>query len=186
MTGSEKSKKIAVMGYQNVGKSSLCVQLVDGVFLTTYDPTIENTFHTSFKVQENEYDLELVDTAGQDEYSGFPEQYSMNIHGYILVYSITNEKSYDIVKDLYRKLLDMKGQVSVPVVLVGNKTDLSIERVISTDEGKKLADEWKAVFVETTAKKRENVNEVFKRTVMEIERSETIRGKSGNDKCVIS
>jgi len=176
-------KKIAVMGFQNVGKSSLCVQFVDGVFVSTYDPTIENTFQTSVKVGGDQYALELIDTAGQDEFSDFPEQYSMGIHGYILVYSITNERSLTTVRDLYRKLLDIKGRVNVPVVLVGNKTDLANSRVVTTDAGRRLAEGWGAVFVEVTAKSRENVTDVFTKVVMEIEKTTK---KRGDDKCVIS
>jgi len=174
------------MGYQNVGKSSLCVQFVDQVFVESYDPTIENTFRANVKVHGDEYTLELIDTAGQDEYSGIPEQYSMEIQGYILVYSITNDKSFDTCKDLYRKLLDVKGQVSVPVVLVGNKIDLHQQRVVSSEEGKRLADEWSAVFVETSAKKRDTVVDVFEKVIIEIEKSEGVPKPGGEPKCVIS
>lgn len=56
--------------------------------------------------------MELVDTAGQDEYSIFPAQYSMDIHGYVLVYSITSEKSFEVAQVIYDKILDMMGKVT--------------------------------------------------------------------------
>ncbi|KAH8292206.1 hypothetical protein KR054_007090 [Drosophila jambulina] len=150
-----KERNIAVMGYRSVGKSSLSIQFVEGQFVDSYDPTIENTFSTHTKVNSQEYTVKLIDTAGQDEYSIFPVQYSMDFHGYVLVYSITSQKSFEVVKIIYEKLLDVMGKKYVPVVLVGNKTDLHQERTVSTDEGKKLAESWRAAFLETSAKQNE-------------------------------
>ncbi|KAF4518282.1 hypothetical protein B566_EDAN005850 [Ephemera danica] len=128
-----KQRKIAVMGYRSVGKSSLSIQFVEGQFVDMYDPTIENTFSKMVRVRGEEYEVSLVDTAGQDEYSIFPTQYSLDIHGYVLVYSINSVKSFEIVQIIYDKLLDMTGKVNVPIVLVGNKTDLHMERVSVAD-----------------------------------------------------
>ncbi|KAG0714503.1 GTP-binding protein Rheb [Chionoecetes opilio] len=167
-----KTRKVAVMGYRSVGKSSLCIQFVDGQFVDSYDPTIENTFTKKLKVKGQEYGLELVDTAGQDEYSIFPAQYSINIHGYVLVYSITSEKSFQVAQVIYDKILDMMGKETIPVVLVGNKNDLHRERVVSTDQGRRLADSWKAAFLETSAMEHEAVSDIFSRAVLEIERAD--------------
>ncbi|KAL6435048.1 hypothetical protein ACFW04_005266 [Cataglyphis niger] len=150
-----KQRKIAIMGYRSVGKSSLSIQFVEGQFVDSYDPTIENTFTKSTRVNSQDYELKLVDTAGQDEYSIFPTQYSMDIHGYVLVYSITSAKSFEIVQIIYDKLLDITGKLHVPIVLVGNKTDLYVDRMITTDQGKRLANSWNAAFLETSAKQNE-------------------------------
>ena len=83
-----KQKKVALMGFREVGKSSLAIQFVEGQFPDCYDPTIENTFRKTVTVKRNEYELSLVDTAGQDEYTRFPSEYSVGMHGYVLVYSI--------------------------------------------------------------------------------------------------
>lgn len=68
-------------------------------------------FTKTCRVNGQEYDLKLVDTAGQDEYSIFPTQYTMDIHGYVLVYSITSLKSFEVVQIIYDKLLDVTGKV---------------------------------------------------------------------------
>lgn len=60
-----KSRKIAILGYRSVGKSSLTIQYVEGQFVDSYDPTIENTFTKLITVNGQEYHLQLVDTAGQ-------------------------------------------------------------------------------------------------------------------------
>ncbi|CAH0388161.1 unnamed protein product [Bemisia tabaci] len=179
-----KQRKIAIMGYRSVGKSSLSLRFVDGQFVDSYDPTIENTFAKTTRVANQEYDLDLVDTAGQDEYSIFPGQYSMDIHGYVLVYSITSPKSFEVVQVIYDKLLDMTGKIHVPLVLVGNKKDLHMERMISYEEGKRLADSWKAVFLEASAKQNEAVADIFHTILLEIDKANgDIQTKS---QCIIS
>ena len=101
---------------------------MQGQFVDSYDPTIENTFNKNMKIQGQDYDVLVVDTAGQDEYSMFPTQYAVDIHGYVLVYSIDSLRSFEIVKILYDKIVDMVGRTpKVPVVLVGNKKDLEVK-----------------------------------------------------------
>ncbi|MED6271736.1 hypothetical protein CHARACLAT_023423, partial [Characodon lateralis] len=75
-----------------LGKSSLTIQFVEGQFVDSYDPTIENTFTKTMTVNGQEYNLQLVDTAGQDEYSIFPESYTIDVNGYVLIYSVTSYK----------------------------------------------------------------------------------------------
>lgn len=173
-----------MMGYRSVGKSSLSIQFVEGQFVDSYDPTIENTFSKTTRVNSTDYEVKLVDTAGQDEYSIFPSTYSMDVHGYVLVYSITSSKSFEVIKLIYEKLLDVTGKVHVPLVIVGNKTDLHMERSVSSEEGKQLAQSWKAAFLETSAKQNESVADVFHTLLMEIEKADgNIQEKSN---CSIS
>jgi RAS family protein, putative len=127
-------------------------------------------FIKTVKLRGQEYYLKLVDTAGQDEYSIFPHTYAIDNHGYCLVYSINNVKSFDVIKIIYDKLLDMTGKVQVPIILVGNKLDLNSERVIPYEEGKRLADYMKAQFVEVSAKQNSAVNELFNSLLLMIEK----------------
>uniref|UniRef100_H2SH25 GTP-binding protein Rheb n=1 Tax=Takifugu rubripes TaxID=31033 RepID=H2SH25_TAKRU len=148
-----KSRKIAILGYRSVGKSSLTIQFVEGQFVDSYDPTIENTFTKMITINGQEYHLQLVDTAGQDEYSIFPQTYSIDINGYILVYSVTSNKSFEVVQVIHEKLLDMVGKVQVPIMLVGNKNDLHMERHV------------RVCFV-----LRQTAVEVFRRMILEAEK----------------
>uniref|UniRef100_A0A8C7KX37 Small monomeric GTPase n=1 Tax=Oncorhynchus kisutch TaxID=8019 RepID=A0A8C7KX37_ONCKI len=151
-----KSRKIAILGYRSVGKSSLTIQFVEGQFVDSYDPTIENTFTKMITINGQEYHLQLVDTAGQDEYSIFPQTYSIDINGYILVYSVTSNKSFEVVQVIHEKLLDMVGKA----------------QVISCEEGKSLAESWNAAFMESSAKENQTAVEVFKRMILEAEKLE--------------
>lgn len=67
-----------------------------------------------------------MDAAGQNEYSLFPQTYSIDINGFVLVYSVTNTTSSEVIV-IHGKLLAMVGNVQMPVVLVGNKKDLHME-----------------------------------------------------------
>lgn len=66
-------------------------------------------FNKRVTVRGNEYDLYLVDTAGQDEYSIFPPEYTVDVHGYVLVYSIDSLKSFQVCNILHEKLVDLIG-----------------------------------------------------------------------------
>ncbi|OWK06788.1 hypothetical protein Celaphus_00012381, partial [Cervus elaphus hippelaphus] len=145
-----------------IGKSSLTIQFVEGQFVDSYDPTIENTFTKLITVNGQEYHLQLVDTAGQT--------YSIDINGYILVYSVTSIKSFEVIKVIHGKLLDMVGKVQIPIMLVGNKKDLHMERVISYEEGKALAESWNAAFLESSAKENQTAVDVFRRIILEAEK----------------
>ncbi|XP_045210218.1 GTP-binding protein Rheb-like [Mercenaria mercenaria] len=182
---SAKKRRIALMGFRSVGKSSLTIQFVENQFVDSYDPTIENTFQKTLKINGQEYALQLVDTAGQDEYSILPQSYFMNIDGYILVYSVNSIKSFEVIKFVYDKLLDQIGTMgSIPVVLVGNKSDLEMERVVSREEGKKVADDWKIPFLEATATENQSVKRVFEKIVNTIEKaSGNVPEKNG---CILS
>ncbi|XP_037091808.1 GTP-binding protein Rheb homolog [Pollicipes pollicipes] len=167
-----KQRKVAVLGFRSVGKSSLSIQFVDNQFVDSYDPTIENTFSKVVKVRGQEYEIKIVDTAGQDECSIMPSQYTMDVHGYVLVYSINSHKSFEVLRSIHDRLLDLTGKVNLPMVLVGNKTDLHREREISFDDGKRLADSWGALFLETSAKRNESVSDIFNQLVVEMERAD--------------
>lgn len=123
------------------------------------------------KIKGQEYYLKLVDTAGQDEYSLFPTQYTLDVNGFCLVYSIDSRKSFEVVKILYDKLLDLTGPFVAPIILVGNKLDLQTQRAVSFEEGKKFANQIKAQFVEVSAKQNNSVNDLFESLILTIEKA---------------
>ena len=133
-----------------------------------YESTIENAFKKTLSVKGSQYELSLVDTAGQDEYSKFPTEYSVDINGYVLVYSIDSLRSFEVCRSINEKLYDLVGE-NVPLVLVGNKTDLTERRQVTYEVGKQLAEEMKAVFIETSAKENQNVNDIFELVVTQMD-----------------
>jgi len=175
------------MGSRAVGKSTVTVRFVEDHFVEAYNPTIENTFHKVIKFRGEDFTTEIVDTAGQDEYSIFQRQYAVGFHGYVLVYSVTSKASFEHVKSINDKILDSLGTDYCPRVLVGNKTDLMYDRMVSIAEGKALAEKWNCAFVETSAKQNENIAQVFSTLFGEIQKGDGFEEKQNSEKspCVL-
>jgi len=165
-----KKRKIAVLGSRSVGKSSLVIQFVDNHFVESYYPTIEATFSKSVKHQGVEYECDIIDTAGQDEYSILNSKHAIGIHGYVLVYSVTSRNSFDMIQIVHDKISNFSGMTDIPCVIVGSKCDLEQSRQVDTTEGMELAKTNKAAWVETSAKNNLNVNKVFELCLAEIEK----------------
>lgn len=83
-----------------------------------------------------------------------------NGQGFLLVYSITSQSTFNDLEDLRDQILRVKDAEDVPIILVGNKCDLEDERVVGKDQGQNLARQWSCVFMETSAKAKVNVGEV--------------------------
>ncbi len=105
--------------------------------------------------------LDVLDTAGQEEYSAMREQYMRTGEGFLLVYSIISRSSFDEIKTFHQQILRVKDKDWFPVVLVANKSDLEAERVVSQQEGQELAKQFNCQFLETSARHRTNVDESF-------------------------
>ncbi|KAI9259310.1 ferrous iron transporter B [Sporodiniella umbellata] len=171
MSNQQRARRIAILGTRAVGKSSLVIQFCENHFVDSYYPTIENTFTKTIKYRGIEYQVEIMDTAGQDEYSILQSHHATSMNGYVLVYSISSRSSFEMIKIIRDKLLDFTGLEVIPCVIVGNKTDLNIQRQVTTQEGIELGQAWNCPFVETSAKHDENVSKIFDSMLATIEKS---------------
>jgi len=160
--------RVTVVGAGAVGKSALTVRFIQGNFVEKYDPTIEDSYRKQVAYENTACMLDIMDTAGQEEYSALRDQYMKTGEGFVIVYSVTSRQSFEAVAKLKANILRMKVEHDFPIVLVGNKKDLLPERQISIEEGKQLADKWCVPFVESSAKSNENVSECFLLLVKEI------------------
>lgn len=109
----------------HIGKSSLVVQFVENQFVSAYYPTIESTFTKSIKHNGVEYECDIIDTAGQDEFSILNSRHAVGIHGYVLVYSVANRASFELISIVHDRIVGYSGTGSVPCVVVGQKCDLA-------------------------------------------------------------
>lgn len=127
--------------------------------------------------------LDVLDTAGQEEYSAMREQYMRTGEGFLLVYSITSRSSFEEISTFQQQILRVKDRDSYPIIVVANKADLEHERQVSSQglipiclrgidwlEGRALAASFGCKFIETSAKNRTNVDEAFYGLVREIRR----------------
>ncbi|KAG6817453.1 hypothetical protein H0H87_008621 [Tephrocybe sp. NHM501043] len=165
-----KRRKIAVLGARSVGKSSMIVKFIEGNFVESYYPTIETVFPKTVAYNGTNFDCEIIDTAGQDEYSLLGSKHAIGIHGYVLVYSVASRKSFEMIQVIYDKIIDFCGVMDIPCVIVGAKMDLQNSRQVPQDEGQRLAEANKAAWIETSAKKNTNVDRVFELCLAEIEK----------------
>jgi len=179
-----KKRKIAVLGSRSVGKSSLVIQFTENQFIDSYYPTIENTFSKSVNYKGVDYDCEIIDTAGQDEYSILNSKHAIGIHGFVLVYSVTSRNSFDMIQIVYDKIVNFCGIKEIPCVIVGSKIDLS-QRQVQPAEGEDLAKANHAAWVETSAKNNFNVSKVFEMCLGEIERQTPTRAEPPPSRCLI-
>ncbi|KAM3534739.1 hypothetical protein MY4038_001992 [Beauveria bassiana] len=187
--------KLVVVGGGGVGKSCLTIQLIQSHFVDEYDPTIEGntrclfpalralgfsvaltnfSYSDSYRKQcvidEEVALLDVLDTAGQEEYSAMREQYMRTGEGFLLVYSITSRQSFEEITTFQQQILRVKDKDYFPMVVVGNKCDLEGEREVFRHEGEALARSFNCKFIETSAKSRINVDQAFYDIVREIRR----------------
>jgi len=164
-----KSYKLVMLGDGGVGKTAITIQFISGRFVPDYDPTIEDAYKKEHQIEGKNILVEIVDTAGQEEYSsGLHDKFIRAGEGFLCVYSITSRASFMRMKDLRDKIAWTKDEDRVPVVLVGNKSDLAKDRKVSTQEGKDLAAEFGCPFIETSAKTANNIQECMHKVLLEI------------------
>jgi GTPase KRas protein len=160
--------KLVIVGGGGVGKSALTIQLIQNHFIDEYDPTIEDSYRKQVTIDDETCLLDILDTAGQEEYSAMRDQYMRTGQGFLCVYSITNKATFEEIANFREQILRVKDADKVPMVIVGNKLDLDAERVVSQQEGKELAASFGCPWMETSAKARIRVEDAFYELVREI------------------
>uniref|UniRef100_A0A1I8IKM6 RAP1A protein n=1 Tax=Macrostomum lignano TaxID=282301 RepID=A0A1I8IKM6_9PLAT len=135
--------------------SSLCRE----VFVEKYDPTIEDSYRKQVEIDSSQCMLEILDTAGTEQFTAMRDLYMKNGQGFLLVYSITSQSSFNDLAELREQILRVKDSDNVPIIVVGNKCDLEDERTVGKERGHSLARQWNCAFLETSAKAKLNVQE---------------------------
>jgi small GTP-binding protein len=153
--------KFVIIGNHEVGKTSLIRQFVERKFSHDYRATIGlNIFAHNFDFQGNEINVQLWDIGAQQYFKRFRKIYYKGAEAAFIVFDITNRESFEKIKDWYEEINQLIDEKNIPIVIVGNKVDLSTQRVISTAEGEELAkslSETGISYIETSALSGENV-----------------------------
>lgn len=196
MPVASRELKIVVLGTGGVGKSALSVQYVQSIFVEKYDPTIEDSYRkvvdvptswlsgaplgtshalssaantsTAHGMQTTSIVLEIMDTAGTDQFVAMRDLYMRNGDAFLIVYAIDSLASFEALLPMYDQLLRVRNATpgSVPVLLVGNKCDLESQRQVSRQQAQALASRWQIPPpVETSARKNLNVSNTFMQLV---------------------
>uniref|UniRef100_A0A1I7YR84 Ras-related protein n=1 Tax=Steinernema glaseri TaxID=37863 RepID=A0A1I7YR84_9BILA len=162
--------KVVVVGNGGVGKSALTVQFVQGFFVENYDATIEDSYRKIVTIDGEPCRLEILDTAGTEQFTGMRDLYVKNGQGFVLVYSVNDSSSFNDLKNLRDMIFKVKGTQRVPMIVVSNKNDLVQQRIVPTEAGRDLAHSIGAQFIESSAKDNVNVTEIFCNVVRQINR----------------
>jgi GTPase KRas protein len=173
--------KLVVVGAGGVGKSALTIQLIQNHFVEEYDPTIEDSYRKQVVIDGETCLLDILDTAGQEEYSAMRDQYMRTGEGFLCVFAVNNNKSFEDVNQYREQIKRVKDADEVPMVLVGNKVDLQA-RTVESKQGQLLADSYGIPYVETSAKTRQGVDDAFYTLVREIRKYKEKKGNKQSKK----
>ncbi|KAI5158783.1 Gtpase Kras [Manis pentadactyla] len=173
--------KLVVVGAGGVGKSALTIQLIQNHFVDEYDPTIEDSYRKQVVIDGETCLLDILDTAGQEEYSAMRDQYMRTGEGFLCVFAINNTKSFEDIHHYREQIKRVKDSEDVPMVLVGNKCDLP-SRTVDTKQAQDLARSYGIPFIETSAKTRQGVDDAFYTLVREIRKHKEKMSKDGKKK----
>mmetsp|Transcript_43810 Transcript_43810/g.72376 ORF Transcript_43810/g.72376 Transcript_43810/m.72376 type:complete len:283 (+) Transcript_43810:130-978(+) len=171
---------VCMLGAGAVGKSALTLQFIQGQFVPDYDPTIEDAYRKHIAVDGNSLLLDVLDTAGQEDFIALRTSWMRNKDGFVLAFSIIERKSFEDLQSFYEQLCEVYEDDIPPFVLVGNKADLdtpeahqlhngAYKRAVTYGEAQNLARKWKAArYIETSAKTGYHVQDMFGGLVREI------------------
>ena len=141
---------------------------MQSIFLEKYDPTIEDSYRKQVDVDGHPYMLEILDTAGTEQFTAMRDLYMKNGQAFILVYSITSLSTFNDLIDLKKQIERVKNSTNVPMCLIGNKCDLESDRVVTNEMAAELADKWGIPHFEASARSKVNVDKVFINPVRQI------------------
>ncbi|KAK7398697.1 Ras-related protein rsr1 [Neonectria punicea] len=152
---------VVVLGAGGVGKSCLTAQFVHNEWIESYDPTIEDSYRTQLQVDGRQVVLEILDTAGTEQFVAMRDLYMKTGQGFLLVFSITSSSSLSELAGLREEIIRIKDDENIPIVIVGNKADLEENRAVPRAKGFSISQRWGAPYYEASARTRTNVDEVF-------------------------
>ena len=158
--------KLGTLGESKVGKTNLSNVFIGNKFDDEELSTIGvgnliKKIDIKYKEKSKSISLKIWDTAGQERFKAVATQYIKLCDGILVVYAINDRKSFEKINDWLKDVEEKKNNNKVPLVLIGNKIDLENERVVSKEEGEKLAQKYNIKFFESSAKTNINVSEAF-------------------------
>ncbi|KAJ3673737.1 hypothetical protein LUZ60_005729 [Juncus effusus] len=160
--------KVVLIGDSAVGKSQILSRFARDEFSLDSKATIGVEFQTrTLSIQGKNVKAQIWDTAGQERYRAVTSAYYRGAVGALLVYDITKRQSFD---HMARWLVELRSHADrqIIIMLIGNKSDLSDERAVSSDDAKEFAEKESLFFLETSALEGKNVETAFEKVLTEI------------------
>jgi small GTP-binding protein len=161
----DREAKVVLVGESGVGKSSLTLRFVTGSFTEATLSTIGASFMSktieTLDPEPLSIKLNIWDTAGQEKYRSLAALYYRGASCAVLVYDITDRDTFQHAQNYWMSELKTECGTNLVLAVVGNKSDLSLQRVVSIDEGRELAERNNATFFETSALDDVNIVQLF-------------------------
>ncbi|KAI3381281.1 hypothetical protein SNEBB_010105 [Seison nebaliae] len=152
--------KLLIIGDSGVGKSSLLIRYAEDTFVQNYITTIGVDFRIkSLDINGERIKLQIWDTAGQERFRTITTTYYRGTYGVIVVYDITDPESFVHVENWVEEI--KRNCEDVPCILIGNKLDMESDRVVKTQDGERLAQQYQMDFLEASALNNMNVGKIF-------------------------
>ncbi|XP_018600928.2 ras-related protein Rab-26 isoform X1 [Scleropages formosus] len=166
--------KVMLVGDSGVGKTCLLVRFKDGAFLAgSFISTVGIDFRNKvLNLDGVKIKLQIWDTAGQERFRSVTHAYYRDAQALLLLYDVTNKKSFDNIQAWLTEIHEY-AQQDVVLMLLGNKAEVTHERVVKREEGEKLAKEFGVPFMETSAKSGLNVELAFTAIAKELKHRAT-------------
>lgn len=152
--------QLVVLGDGGVGKTSIILRYTRNQFSETYEPTLEDNYHASVMLDSGPFEMDIADTAGQDDYKSLRDRYMSTGDIFLIVYSVTEPRTLTTAKEMLNQIKVIKED-NFKFLLAGNKCDIP-NRQVTFDDGYAVAEEFGGHFLETSAKKVINIDEAFK------------------------
>jgi len=160
--------KVIMVGSGGVGKSALTLRYMYGDFVEEYDPTKADSYRKKVDLDGQECQIDILDTAGQEEYAAIRDNYYRSGEGFLCVFSICEYESFLHTQDFRDQIFRVLDDEPVPFILIGNKADLDQIRKVSKEEAESKARGWGCSYYETSAKTRLNVDDVYNELMRKI------------------
>lgn len=154
-------QQVIVIGTGGVGKSAMTLQYMYDEFVADYEPTKADAYHKELELDGDPCNVNILDTAGQEDYAAIRDNYFRSGEGFLCVFSLAARATFDEVDSFRDQVLRVHEDESIPFILCGNMSDLADRRQVSTTEAQAKADSWGVPYYETSAKTNSNVDESF-------------------------
>jgi small GTP-binding protein len=164
-----KKVQFCMLGDGGVGKTAIVLQFVQGKFVDGYIPAVEDDFEKSMKIGNETVKLEIVDTAGQEEFQAMRYRYLSTADAFVLVFSLDNPSTVNHLLDVYQDACEAKKASKVPCIIAANKYDLPKAQIhVNLEVAHTLLLKTEGEIINTSAKTGENIDQLFQKLLVKL------------------
>ncbi|ELP86614.1 hypothetical protein EIN_290220 [Entamoeba invadens IP1] len=183
-----KECKVFLVGDSKVGKTQIKLRFCQGIFVENYNPTMEDQMRKQVEVEGVQFLVVILDDhSSTTEFTAMSDQYYKNADGFIVVFSLDKEESFENLYKYKEEILRHKDKDTfgdIPVVLCANKSDLKFERKVDSYKCEKLSTEWGVPYLEISAKTNINIENAFKDVLKQVINKVGVNLSSKRSQCV--